>query len=192
MKILAFDRHASEEFDPPVGADLMPDCAIIKDGKPFFLPAFSENWAYYIAPVFRVCRLGKHIGRKFAMRYIDAFTVAVITRPVDALELYSGMPYGLFNSYEGAIILGEWIPLPADGHYPEATVQVGDLTVTMDSLPKDSKALDGIIEYVSGIATMKIGDIIATSRMKLCDNLPLDTLISADVGGEPILSVRIK
>lgn len=190
MKILAFDRQPSSEYNPPVGVDIMPDCAIIKDGKPFFLPPFSENWSYYAAPAFRVCRLGKHIGGKFASRYIDAFTIALITRPVDALELYSGMPYGVLNSYEGSIILGDWQPIPDD--YPVAVIKVGDTAVTIDAFKKDAEALDCIIEHVSGICTMKIGDIIAASRIKLCDNVPIDTLITGDIGRQEVLSVRIK
>lgn len=190
MKILAFDRPASAEFNPPMGVELMPDCAIIKDGKPFFLPSFSENWSYYVAPAFKVCRLGKHIGRKFALRYVDGFTLAVITRPVDALELYSGMSHGVLNSYEGAIILGDWLPM-ADV-YPDVTIHVGDTTWTPELFWKDVESLDGIIEHVSGICTMKIGDILATSRFKLCDNVPIDTLITGDIGGQEVLSVRIK
>lgn len=190
MKILAFDRQASAEFEPPVGTELMPDCAIIKDGKPFFLPSFSKNWSYYVAPVFKVCRLGKHIGRKFALRYVDGFTIAIITRPVDTLELYSGMAYGVLNSYEGSIILGDWLPI--GDTYADVTLHVGDTVVTPESFWKDAGALDRIIEHVSGICTMKIGDILATSRLKLCDNVPIDTLITGDIGCQEVLSVRIK
>ena len=68
MKVIAFDRTPDSPLDMPLGADIMPDSAIIKDSKPFFLPPLSDNWDYYICPAFRVSRLGKNIGVRFAPR----------------------------------------------------------------------------------------------------------------------------
>ena len=46
MKVIAFDRTPDSPLDMPLGADIMPDSAIIKDSKPFFLPPLSDNWDY--------------------------------------------------------------------------------------------------------------------------------------------------
>ena len=59
-----------EDKDPIIF--LKPDTAILKDGKPFFLPDFSQNMEYETELVVRICRLGRNISTKFAPRYYDA------------------------------------------------------------------------------------------------------------------------
>jgi len=71
MKVLVYGRTPDAPLSRNQRVDLMPDSAIIKDGKPFFVPPFSERWNYRVGIVARICRLGKNIGRKFAPRYVD-------------------------------------------------------------------------------------------------------------------------
>ena len=51
---------------------MKPDSAILKDGKPFFIPDFSDEVHYETEVVVRICRLGKNIAPRFANRYYDA------------------------------------------------------------------------------------------------------------------------
>ena len=44
---------------------MKPDSAILKDGKPFFIPDFSRRIDYETELVVRICRLGKHIAPRF-------------------------------------------------------------------------------------------------------------------------------
>ena len=56
---------------------MKPDSAILKDGKPFFIPDFSDEVHYETEVVVRICRLGKNIPR----------TAPSITSPVSITEL---------------------------------------------------------------------------------------------------------
>ena len=56
---------------------MKPDSAILKDGKPFFIPDFSDEVHYETEVVVRICRLGKNIAPRFANRYYDAVTVGI-------------------------------------------------------------------------------------------------------------------
>ena len=56
---------------------LKPDSALLKDGKPFFIPDFSQEVHYEAELVVRICRLGKNIAERFAHRYYDAVTVGI-------------------------------------------------------------------------------------------------------------------
>lgn len=56
---------------------MKPDSAILKDGKPFFIPDFSNEVHYETEVVVRICRLGKNIAPRFAHRYYDAVTVGI-------------------------------------------------------------------------------------------------------------------
>ena len=64
--------HTHENKEPVIF--LKPDSAILKDGKPFFIPDFSNEVHYETEVVVRICRLGKNIAPRFAHRYYDAVT----------------------------------------------------------------------------------------------------------------------
>ena len=53
------------------------DSSLLKDGKPFFVPDWSEQVDYETELVVRICRLGKSIPERFAHRYYDAVTVGI-------------------------------------------------------------------------------------------------------------------
>lgn len=67
--------HTHENKEPVIF--LKPDSAILKDGKPFFIPDFSDEVHYETEVVVRICRLGKNIAPRFARRYYDAVTVGI-------------------------------------------------------------------------------------------------------------------
>ena len=64
--------HTQENSEPVIF--MKPDSAILKDGKPFFVPDFSHEVHYETEVVVRICRLGKNIAPRFAHRYYDAVT----------------------------------------------------------------------------------------------------------------------
>ncbi|KAA6306668.1 Ureidoglycolate lyase, partial [termite gut metagenome] len=67
--------NESPEKEPVIF--MKPDSAILKDGKPFFIPDFSNEIHYETELVVRISRLGKHIAQRFAHRYYDAITVGI-------------------------------------------------------------------------------------------------------------------
>ena len=85
MKIFAvglnYASHNKEmermfEHEEPV-LFMKPDTALLKDGKPFFLPGFSGNVHYETELVVKINRLGKNIGEQFAHRYYNEVTVGI-------------------------------------------------------------------------------------------------------------------
>lgn len=187
MKILSFDRMPGSEIYSPLGVDIMPDSSIIKDGKPFFVPSFSDCWSYRLGFALRNGRLGKNVGERFASRYLDAMALCVITRPDDAIESHAGLQHGLLNSYEGAIILGEWQPV-ADPSTP-LTATICDHSVDLSGEIVNAYRL---FAQSSAISVMKIGDIIVTCRDCFAFNLPVDTVVTGSLNGVESLHFRIK
>ena len=53
------------------------DSALLKNGKPFFVPDWASRVDYEAEVVVRICRLGKGIPVRFAHRYYDAVTVGI-------------------------------------------------------------------------------------------------------------------
>ena len=66
------ELHADEKLPEEPVIFLKPDSALLKDGKPFFIPDFSKQVDYETELVVRISRLGKNIAPRFAHRYYDA------------------------------------------------------------------------------------------------------------------------
>ena len=145
---------------------MKPDSAILKDGKPFFIPEFSNEVHYETELVVRINRLGKNIAPRFAHRYYDALTVGIDFTARDLQRQFraAGNPWELCKGFDSSAAIGTFVPverfadvqnlrfhLDIDGN----TVQQGD---TADMLFK----IDDIIAYVSRFVTLKIGDLLFT------------------------------
>lgn len=176
MKILAVgmnyaehtrELHADEHIEnkEPV-IFLKPDSALLKDGKPLFIPDFMGRVDYETELVVRVCRLGKSIPERFAHRYYDAVTVGIdfTARDMQRAARGKGNPWLISKGFDGSAAIGDFVSLeklPAiqdlhfsmdlDGH----TVQQG-YTADMEF------SVDRIISYVSQFMTLKMGDLIFT------------------------------
>lgn len=157
--------HTEETPEPVIF--LKPDSAILRDGKPFFLPDFSNNLQYETEVVVRISRLGKSISPQFVRRYYDAVTVGIdfTARDLQSRIRAEGHPWELSKGFDESAVIGDFIPLSEVGddvqnlHFhldiDGNTVQQG---FTGDMLFK----VDEIICYVSKFMTLKIGDLIYT------------------------------
>ena len=80
MKIIAvgmnYAQHNKELGHTQVNREpvifMKPDSAILKDGKPFFVPDFSAEVHYETEVVVRICRLGKNRTALIPFRYWTA------------------------------------------------------------------------------------------------------------------------
>ena len=91
--------HTHENKEPVIF--LKPDSAILKDGKPFFIPDFSNEVHYEAEVVVRICRLGKNIAPRFAHRYYDAVTVGIDFTARDLQRKFreAGNPWGALQRF---------------------------------------------------------------------------------------------
>lgn len=173
---------------PQSDMELIPDSAIVKDGKPFFIPGMvpDSQWVYWIGVAFRSARLGKGIQPEFAMRYVDAATLCVMPRPVSDGNRHADV---LDSCFDGAAIIGSWIPLeqlPADGQWQcDCSTGLNTCLAPLDTLP-------AFLSHISLWASTKIGDIFVTSRTIAASALAEDTLFEGALSGNPCLSFRIK
>ena len=142
------------------------DSALLKDGKPFFIPDWSERVDYETELVVRICRLGKGIPVRFAHRYYDAVTVGIDFTARDWQEeaRKNGQPWEVCTGFDGSAVIGQWVEkekfrvvqalhfhLDINGN----TVQEG---CSSDMLYK----VDELISYISTYFTLKTGDLLYT------------------------------
>ena len=143
---------------------LKPDSALLKDGKPFFVPDWAQRFDYEAELVVRICRLGKGIPVRFAHRYWDAVTVGIDFTARDTQEKarHEGMPWTICKGFDGSAAIGSFTPLTS--HLSPLlfrldkngeTVQRGDSSNMLFSV-------DEIISYLSRFFTLRTGDLIYT------------------------------
>ena len=87
------------------------DSSLLKDGKPFFVPDWSEQVDYETELVVRICRLGKSIPERFAHRYYDAVTVGIdfTARDWQREARQKGLPWEICKGFDGSAAIGQWV-----------------------------------------------------------------------------------
>ena len=175
MKILAvgwnYRLHnvemGREEHPAAPTVFMKPETALLKDGKPFFLPHFSERIEHEVEVAVRICRLGKNIAPRFAHRYYDAVTVGIDFTARDLQRKFreAGNPWELCKGFDNSAAIGTFVPLEQVG----GNVQNLDFRLTIDDkeVQRGHTAdmlfrVDDIIAYVSRFMTLKIGDLLFT------------------------------
>ncbi|WP_455590906.1 fumarylacetoacetate hydrolase family protein [Bacteroides sp.] len=156
--------HTVENKEPVIF--MKPDSAILKDGKPFFIPDFSNEVHYETELVVRINRLGKNIAPRFANRYYDAVTVGIDFTARDLQRKFRevGNPWELSKGFDNSAAIGAFVPVERykDIQYLNFHLDIDGRTVqqgyTADMLFK----IDDIVAYVSRFVTLKIGDLLFT------------------------------
>ena len=188
MKIIAFRRSVGAPVTIPPEIDIMPDSAMTVANRPLFLPDFAPEWKGVVAPAFRISRLGKEIGRKYASRYYDAVTLALRISPV-------GIPCSdsaVMKAFDGGITLGPWQPLPSSENksLEDASYDIKwqDLSTI---LTNGELCIDEAIEAVSHYCTFKTGDVVIPLELRPALALRPDATFTASINGAEF-TVKIK
>lgn len=158
-------HHSLELSEPTIF--MKADSALLKDGKPFFIPDFSSEVHYETELVVRIDRLGKNIAERFARRYYQEVTVGIdfTARDLQNRLRAAGLPWEISKAFDNSAAIGSFVPLEEVGG------DVNNLTFHLDI--NDRKVQEGntrdmlfpvdrIVAYVSRFFTLKIGDLIFT------------------------------
>ena len=175
MKIIAIgmnyqlhchELHAGEALPQEPVIFMKPDSALLKDGKPFFIPDFSVQVDYETELVVRINRLGKNIAERFAHRYYDAVTVGIDFTARDLQRKYraEGKPWELCKGFDNSAAIGDWIPVERFKDIQQLNFQldIDGKTVQRGYAGDMLFKIDQIIAYVSRFCTLKIGDLLFT------------------------------
>lgn len=204
MKIIAvgmnYAAHNKELGDTSASKEpvifMKPDSAILKDGKPFFIPDFSSEVHYETEVVVRICRLGKNIASRFAHRYYDAVTVGIDFTARDLQRRFrsEGQPWELCKGFDNSAAIGTFIPIEDAGDLQNLDfhleidgqkVQQGN---TSDMLFK----VNDIIAYVSRFMTLKIGDLLFTGTPAGVGPVDIGQHLQGYLGEEKVLDFNIR
>lgn len=174
---------------------LKADSALLKPGRPFFVPDHLGRIDYEGELVVRICRLGKSIPRRFAHRYYDAVTVGIdfTARDLQREARQKGLPWTVCKGFDGAAAIGEWMALSGLETAPlllrldrnEETVQCAS---TADML----YGVDELIEYISQYFTLKTGDLLYTGTPAGVGPVSVGDVLEGYIDGRKLLEVRCR
>lgn len=173
------------------------DSALLTNGRPFFIPDFTQRCDYETELVVRICRLGRSIAPRFAHRYYDAVTVGIdfTARDVQARLRSQGLPWELSKGFDGSAVVGRFIPKEALAHDLQdlhfhldingETVQRGH---TADMIYK----IDELVSFISRYFTLKTGDLIYTGTPVGVGPVHIDDHLEGWLEDEKVLEFNVK
>ena len=175
---------------------MKPDTALLKDGKPFFLPNFSQEIHYETELVVKINRLGKNIAERFAHRYYNAVTVGIdfTARDVQRHLKERGLPWEISKSFDNSAAIGEFISIKEFESVQNLPfhLQINEKTVQKGNTSEMIYSIDKIIAYVSRFFTLKIGDLIFTGTPVGVGQVAINDHLEGYLEERKVLDFRIK
>ena len=145
---------------------LKADSALLNQGKPFFVPDWSERVDYEAELVVHICRLGKGIPQRFAHRYYDAVTVGIdfTARDMQQQARGEGLPWTICKGFDGSAVVGQFVPIPpvTENGGLHFHLDVNGQTVQQGNSADMLYSVDELIAYLSRFFTLRTGDLIFT------------------------------
>lgn len=202
MKIICIGRNYAAhiaELQNEVPTDpvvfIKPDTALLKDGETFYIPDFSNDIHHEVEIVVRIHKNGKHIDEKFAHKYYEELTVGIdfTARDVQNRLKEKGLPWLLAKGFDGAAPVGRMIP--KSGFESMRQISFG-LKVNGTVRQEGNTALmlhhiDKLISYVSGIMTLKTGDLIFTGTPAGVSSVKPGDLLEAYIENSILLQTTV-
>lgn len=172
------------------------DSALLKDGKPFFVPDHLGRVDYETELVVRICRLGKGIPERFAHRYYDAVTVGIDFTARDLQERLraAGQPWELCKGFDGAAAIGTWIDKDSIGDVQalDFHLEINGTTVQEGFTGDMIFGVDRIVSFISQFFTLKTGDIVYTGTPAGVGPVSTDDHITGFLGDRKVLEFNVK
>ena len=203
MKIICIGRNYTDHIkelenekptDPVVF--LKPDTSILLKGQPFFIPEFSQDVHHEVEVLVKINRIGKHIQPKFAHKYYDQIGLGIdfTARDLQAKLKAKGLPWEKAKGFDGAAVVGKWLPKDSLPHVDDLTFSLtkNGETVQLGSSSLMLWKIDELITYVSQFFTLKIGDIIFTGTPAGVGPVAINDNLVGTLEGQELFSIKVK
>ena len=204
MKIICIGRnyaeHAAELNNALPKQPLIfmkPSTALLKDGKAFYYPEFSQDIHYELELVVKICRTGKSVAPKFAHKYYEEVGLGIdlTARDLQSKCKENGHPWEIAKAFDHSAIVGRFLPKAeaqeAEGHYCFELQQDGQSVQQGDSR-KMITDIDNLIAYVSKFFSLQKGDLIFTGTPAGVGPIAQGQEYKGFLKGQELLSCEIR
>lgn len=179
---------------------MKPDTALLRDNQPFYVPDWAERFDYELELVFRVCRLGRHIEKRFAHRYYDAVGLGIdfTARDLQQKLVAQGKPWELSKGFDYSAAISKFIPLSELGIDPQQQRKGINFSLSLNGEQRQVGCsddmlfdVDDIIAYVSRYCSLRIGDLIFTGTPVGVGAVKEGDRITAQLNGLTLMDFKI-
>ncbi len=202
MKIICVGRnyadHARElKNDVPSSPVifLKPDTALLKDGKPFYLPDHLGEIHHELELVLRICKNGKHISEKFAPDYYDQIGLGIdfTARTLQNELKTKGLPWELAKAFDSSAVLGDLVPKNelAAGNW-ELELRINDEPRQHGNTADMLFSFNHIISFVSRYFSLRQGDLIYTGTPAGVGPVRIGDRLVGKLNGKQLLDFEVR
>ena len=203
MKIIAIGRNYQEhakELNNPIPTEpvvfLKPDTALLKEGKAFYHPDFSNDIHYEVELIIKIGKEGKHIASKFARNYIEAIGLGIdfTARDLQQKCKEKGLPWEIAKAFDHSAPIGEFIPVNeiSDLKAIQFSLKQNQIVVQNGNSADMIFSFEDIISYVSQRFSLKKGDLIFTGTPAGVGKINIGDLLEGYISDRKMLSVPVK
>ena len=173
------------------------DSALLTNGRPFFIPDFTQRCDYETELVVRICRLGRSIPQRFAHRYYDAVTVGIdfTARDLQQQLTAKGHPWELCKGFDGSAVVGRFVPKETFGRDIQDLhfhLDINGQTVQRGHTADMLRPVDELVSFISQFFTLKTGDIIFTGTPVGVGPVSVEDHLEGYLEGEKVLEFNVK
>jgi 2-keto-4-pentenoate hydratase/2-oxohepta-3-ene-1,7-dioic acid hydratase in catechol pathway len=173
MKIICVGRnyvaHAAELNNPVPDEPILfmkPSTALLREGKAFYIPDFTNEVHYELELVVKIARNGKYIEKEFASGYYHELTLGIdfTARDLQKKLKDKGHPWEIAKGFDYSAAIGKWIPFTEEMKQKPLKffmVKNGD-TVQQGNSEHMIFSIDDLIVHMSRYFKLQYGDLIFT------------------------------
>jgi 2-keto-4-pentenoate hydratase/2-oxohepta-3-ene-1,7-dioic acid hydratase in catechol pathway len=203
MKILCIGRnyvdHAKELNNPLPESPVIfikPETALLPKNHPFHYPKFTTDLHFEVEIVLRINRVGKHIEKRFAHKYIKEVGIGIdfTARDLQSQLKAKGLPWEKAKAWDhSAPISKTFIPLESIDSINNLSFSLKkNGTIVQEGNTKDMLfPVDQLIAEISSYFTLKIGDLIFTGTPAGVGSVKIGDKLEAFIEDKLLLSLKI-
>lgn len=167
MKIIAlwsnYDVPASEPVSAVPAVCWMSDSCLLREGKPFYVPDFDDDFRLFPSLALRIDRLGKGISERFAGRYWSEVSFWLNARACSMSRKLSeaGLPLAAATAFDCSLVSAPFFGVSPDEcrELRFSVVRDGEPVASWEASRLRLQP-DAAISALSLSNTLKTGDII--------------------------------
>jgi len=191
--------HA-KELNNPVPSEPMvfmkPPTALLRNGKPFYIPDFSNEIHYEGELVVKISKNGKHIDSQFIRSYYNEVTIGLdfTARDLQKKLKEKGHPWEIAKGFDFSAAVGNWIDFSDEMKRNNIlfTLRKNGETVQSGDSADMIFSIDKIILYISKFFKLQAGDLIYTGTPAGVGKVETGDILEGFIGNEQLLYCEIK
>lgn len=176
---------------------LKPDTALVSRRHVFYYPEFSHEIHYEAELVLRVCKVGRHIQKRFAHTYYNEIGIGIdfTARDLQRECMSKGEPWEISKAFDSsAPVCQHFIPVKDFRDLKNINFH---LNMNESICQKGNSGdmifnFEDIISFVSQFITLKMGDLIFTGTPAGIGAVKIGDRLEAFIEDRKLLTVLIK